>query len=46
MKDALRPGIRKNDIAKMDLSIEDNYKSLHSMLSEKATAWADSLVTA
>lgn len=43
MKAAMRPGIRKNEIAKMDLSSEEIYNSAHELFSSKASAWAESL---
>ncbi len=46
MRDALRPGIRKNDIAKMDLSSEEIYNNVHELFSSKADAWSESMVTA
>ncbi len=43
IKDAIHPGIRKNDIAKMDLSSDEVYNNLHELFSSKANAWAESI---
>lgn len=43
MRDALRPGIRKNDIAKMELSNEEIYNNVHELFSSKANAWSESM---
>lgn len=40
IKDAMRPGIRKNEISKLDLSNEEIYNSTHELFSSKANAWA------
>ena len=43
IKNAMNPGVRKNDIGKLDLSNDDIYNSTKELFSSKANAWAESI---